>query len=120
MLPILNIVGSLAGAWLEGRQEKAKAKQKLAITKIEAQAKRVEQDGNWDEKAMDASDNAWKDEAWTLTFIAIIIFSFIPYFQPFVARGIEFLATFPEWLQWSIMASIGASFGLKSIGKFTK
>ena len=77
MLPILNIVGSLAGSWLEGRQEKAKAKQKLAITKIEAQAKRVEQDGNWDEKAMDASDNSWKDEAWTLTFIAIIIFKII-------------------------------------------
>ena len=61
-----------------------------------------------------------KIEAWTICFIAIIILSFIPYFQPHVAKGIEFLSTFPDWLQWSVMASIGASFGLKSIGKFTK
>jgi hypothetical protein len=74
----------------------------------------------WETTMAKASDDSWKDEAWTLTFIAIIIFSFIPYFQPYVARGIEFLGTFPEWLQWSIMASIGASFGLKSIGKFKR
>ena len=26
----------------------------------------------------------------------------------------------PDWLSWGILASIGASFGLKSIGQFKK
>ena len=118
MLPILNIVGSLAGTWLEGRQEKSKAKQKLAITKIEAQAKRFEQDGNWDEKAMDASDNSWKDEAWTVCFILLILACFIPALQPYISDGFRFLREdCPDWLSYGILASIAASFGLKSISK---
>jgi hypothetical protein len=32
-------------------------------------------------------------------------------------QGFDFLRTAPEWIQWGILASIGASFGLKSIGK---
>ena len=72
----------------------------------------------WETAMAKASDDSWKDEAWTICFILIIVASFIEPLQPAIARGIEFLATFPEWLQWSIMASIGASFGLKSIGKF--
>ena len=37
MLPILNVVGTLASTWLEGRQEKAKAKQQLEVAKVQAQ-----------------------------------------------------------------------------------
>lgn len=118
MLPILNIVGTLASTWLEGRQEKAKAKQQLEVAKVQAQVKRVEKDGNWDEKAMDASDNSWKDEAWTICFISLIFACFIPALQPYISDGFRFLREdCPDWLSYGILASIAASFGLKSISK---
>ena len=65
MLPIISAVASLAGTWLEGKQAKAKLKQTLEVAKVQAQVKRVEQDGNWDEKAVASMDSSWKDEAWT-------------------------------------------------------
>ena len=66
-----------AGQWLNNRQEKADcSKQKLAVAKIEAQVKKVEQTGDWEELAMKASDQSWKDEAWTICFILLIFACF--------------------------------------------
>ena len=43
----------------------------------------------------------------------------IPAPQPYVAEGFRVLKEdCPEWLSWGILASIGASFGIKSIGQF--
>ena len=121
---VVSGLSKAVGGYFEHKSKESVAKSNLKIAEIDAkvavQKKVAEGKVEWETAMAKASDDSWKDEAWTLTFIAIIIFSFIPYFQPHIARGIEFLATFPEWLQWSIMASIGASFGLKSIGKFTK
>tara|TARA_A100000172_G_C3016586_1_gene101675 strand:+ start:496 stop:873 length:378 start_codon:yes stop_codon:yes gene_type:complete len=121
---IVNGLSKAVGGYFEHSAKKAKANSDLKIAEIDAktavQKKIVEGKVDWEKTMAQASDDSWKDEAWTVCFIAIILFSFIPYFQPFVSNGIQFLSTFPEWLQWSIMASIGASFGLKSIGKFTK
>ena len=121
---IVSGLTKAVGGYFENKSKQSVAKSNLKIAQIDAkvavQKKIVEGKVEWETTMAKASDDSWKDEAWTLTFIAIIIFSFIPYFQPHVAKGIEFLGTFPDWLQWSVMASIGASFGLKSIGKFTK
>ena len=118
---VLGPVANLAGQWLANRQEKSVAKQKLAVAKIEAQVKKVEQDGDWEEIAMKASDQSWKDEAWTICFIVLIFACFIPALQPYIANGFQFLREdCPDWLSWGILASIGASFGLKSIGQFKK
>ena len=62
----------------------------------------------------------WKDEAWTILFIAIIGMCFIPPLQPYVERGFDALTKTPQWFQWAMYASIGASFGLRGIGKFKK
>ena len=43
---LIGPVANLAGTWMQNRAEKAQAKQKLAVAKIEAQTK-VEQDGAW-------------------------------------------------------------------------
>ena len=72
MIQLLGPIANIASTWLQGKQEKAKAKQQLEVAKVQAQVKRGEQDGSWEEKAMDASDNSWKDEAWTILFIIII------------------------------------------------
>ena len=53
--------------------------------------------------------------------ISIIVACFIPAAQPYLSDGFKFLREdCPDWLSWGILASIGASFGLKSIGQFKK
>ena len=117
-LNLIAPIANLAGQWMSNRAEKAQAKQKLAVAKIEAQVKKVEQDGDWEEQAMSASKDSWKDEAWTLTFIALIFACFIPSLQPYISEGFKFLREdCPEWLTYGILASIAASVGLKSITK---
>lgn len=117
---LIGPIASIAGTWLEGKQKKAEAKAKLEVAKVEATVKKVEQDGDWESQAMSASDNSWKDEAWTLTFIFIILSSFVPPLQPYMQAGFDFLRTAPDWIQWGILASIAASFGLKSISQLKK
>ena len=121
---IVSGLSKAVGGYFEHKGKESVAKSNLRIAEIDAkvavQKKIVEGKVEWESAMAKASEDSWKDEAWTICFITIIVLSFIPYFQPHVAKGIEFLATFPEWLQWSVMASIGASFGLKSIGKFKK
>ena len=55
---------------------------------------------------MSASQDSWKDETWTLTFIALIFACFIPALQPYIADGFKFLREdCPEWLTYGILAS---------------
>ena len=118
---IIGPVANLVGTYIKGKQEKAKLKTEVELTKLQATKTKIEKDGNWDEAAMSASDNSWKDEAWTLTFIAIILASFIPALQPFMKQGFIFLKNdSPDWISYGILASIAGSFGLKSIAQFRK
>jgi|TARA_S200002703_G_scaffold136266_1_gene125508 hypothetical protein len=118
---ILGPVAGLAKTWIEGKQKKAQLKSQVELTKLEATKKQIEKDGNWSEKAMEASADSWKDEAWTLTFIAIIFASFVPALQPFMQQGFLFLKNdCPEWISYGILASIAGSFGLKGIAKMKK
>ena len=118
---LLPAVTQLATGWLDGRKEKAVAKQKLAVAKIEAQVTKVQSDASWEEKAIDSSVNSLKDEAWTIIFTVIIAAAMVTYLQPYIKEGFRVLKNdCPEWLSWGILASIAASFGLKSIGAFKK
>ena len=118
---LIPAVTELASGFMANRKEKAAAKQKLAVAKIEAQVSKVQSDAGWEEKAIDSSSNSLKDEAWTICFIAIIIACMVPDLQPYIKEGFRVLKDdCPEWLSWGILASIAASFGLKSIGQFKK
>ena len=118
LLPALT---ELASGYLSNRKEKAVANQKLAVAKIEAQVTKVQSDASWEEKAIDSSVNSLKDEAWTICFIVIIAAAMVPDLQPYIKEGFRVLKDdCPEWLSWGILASIAASFGLKSIGQFKK
>jgi len=117
MLNILGPISNLAGKWMEGQQKKAELKTKLEPAKIEGQIKRAASDAAWEEKAMDASASSWKDELWTVFFVGLLCACFYPPAQPYIADGFRFLREdCPEWLSWGILVSIGASFGVKSIG----
>ena len=118
---ILGPVASLAKTWIEGKQKKAQLKSQVELTKLEATKTKIEKDGNWDESAMRASDNSWKDEAWTLTFIFILFASFFPALQPYMQQGFLFLKNdCPDWISYGMLASIAGSFGLNGIAKIRK
>jgi hypothetical protein len=118
---LIPAVTELASGFMANRKEKAAAKQKLEVAKIEAQVSKVQSDAGWEEKAIDSSSNSLKDEAWTICFIAIIIACMVPDLQPYIKEGFRVLKDdCPDWLSWGILASIAASFGLKSIGQFKK
>ena len=118
---LIPAVTELASGYLSNRKEKAVAKQKLAVAKIEAQVTKVQSDASWEERAIDSSANSIKDELWTCAFILLIGAAMIPDLQPYIKVGFRVLKDdCPEWLSWGILASIAASFGLKSIGQFKK
>ena len=117
---LIPIVGELASGWLKGRAESQAAKHKVKMAKAEAEAELMKHEAGWEKIMAEASKDSWKDEAWTLTFIAIVIASFLPHTQPYVVQGFDALSQTPEWFRWAMYASIAASFGIRGISKFRK
>jgi len=116
---LIPIVGDLAGSWLKGKadEKKATSEAKVAKAKAEAEVMKVAatHEAGWEKIMANSSDNSWKDEAWTILFIVIIAMCFIPFTQIYVERGFEALSATPDWFQYAVFASIGASFGLRGL-----
>lgn len=85
MTPLLANLRGLALNWLQSRAAEkktyAKARAKRAMLAAETEA-------GWAEWMAAASVSGWKDEAWTLCFIAIILACFIPPAAAFCAAGV--------------------------------
>jgi len=116
---IIGPISSLASTWMESKVAKTKAQGEATLAKVKAEAKVMEtmatHEAGWEKIMAQASDNSWKDEAWTILFIIIIAMSFVPPLQPFVTQGFEALDKTPQWFQWAMYASIGASFGIRGL-----
>ncbi|MDA7891201.1 hypothetical protein N9B14_01420 [Akkermansiaceae bacterium] len=116
---LIGPIASLAGSWMESKVEQTKAKGVVAKAKAEAEAQvmvtAATHEAGWEKIMAQASDNSWKDEAWTILFIVIIAMCFIPFTQPYVERGFEALSNTPAWFQYAVYASIAASFGLRGL-----
>ncbi len=109
------------GADLAGGYLKNKAEQSKAVH--EAKMKVIQNDGDWESKAVDASANSWKDEFWTLV-LAVPIFM-IGYAIVVddttvidrVQQGFVALSELPEWYQYLLFIAISSSFGIKGVSK---
>ena len=110
---IIGAVGSLATSYLDG---------KTAIQKANAEIKLKQATGemDWEQSAIDASKDSWKDELWTIVFVLILAANFIPSLQDTMAQGFANLETPPIWVQWGMYASIAASFGIRTVKGFGK
>jgi len=121
---LIPIVGNLAGSWLQGKadEKKATSEAKVAKAKAEAEVMKVAatHEAGWEKIMAKSSDNSWKDEAWTILFIVIIAMCFIPLTQSYVERGFDALSATPDWFQYAVFASIGASFGIRGLKGFKK
>lgn len=116
---LIGPIASVAGKWMEGRQKKAELKAKLEEAKVNAKVRKIEQDGDWEVEQARNSADSWKDELYTIFFVVLMSACFYPPAQPYIEDGFRFLREdCPEWLTYGILASIAASFGLKSITKF--
>ena len=124
MLNFLAPIAKIAGSLVEGQVEKSKAKAKAKVARAEAEAEvlRVSatHEAGWEKIMAEASRDSWKDEAWTILFIAIIAASFIPWCRPYIAEGFAALEIAPDWFTYAMYASIAASFGIRGIKGFKK
>ena len=116
---LISPIANLAGSFLERKVEEQKGKTAVAVAKATAEAEVMKvaatHEAGWEKIMAQASDNSWKDEAWTILFILIIAMCFVPFTQPYVERGFAALSATPDWFQYAVYASIAASFGLRSI-----
>ena len=115
---ILGPVSNLAGTWLQGRVDKAKAETDVKVAKAKAEAKVYETSATSEmlnEQALTAQmAGSWKDEFWTIIFGAILLGSFLPFSQEYVKEGFIFLETStPSWFSTCLYICIGSSFGYR-------
>jgi hypothetical protein len=110
---IVSAIGGLATSYIDG---------KTAIQKANAEIKLKQATGeiNWEQSAIEASKESFKDELWTVVFVLILCANFVPALQDTMARGFENLETTPLWVQWGMYASIAASFGIRTVRGFKK
>jgi hypothetical protein len=105
---IISAIGGLATSYIDG---------KTAVQKANAEIKLKQATGemDWEQSAIEASKDSWKDELWTIVFVLILVANFIPSMQDVMARGFANLETTPLWVQWGMYASIAASFGIRTM-----
>lgn len=105
---IVSAIGGLATSYIDG---------KTAVQKANAEIKLKQATGeiDWEQSAIEASKESWKDELWTIVFVAILVANFIPNMQDVMATGFANLETTPLWVQWGMYASIAASFGIRTM-----
>lgn len=115
ILPLFTGVLQLAQIWLTS---KAREKQGLSEAKVKRMLSAADSEQSWTAFMAQASHEGWKDEAWTICFILIILACFVPSMQPYVERGFIVLGNTPDWFRWAMLASISASFGLRGFSKF--
>lgn len=113
MIGIVNSLSGLAKSYID-------AKTAVKITEAEIKKKQLTGEIDWEQSAIEASKDSWKDELWTLVFVVILIANFIPSLQETMARGFANLEATPLWVQWGMYASIAASFGIRTMRGFGK
>ena len=121
MLGLSSIIGpisSLAGTWLQGRVDKAKAETEVKVAKAKAEAEVYKTSATSEmlnEQALTAQmAGSWKDEFWAIIFGGVLVASFLPWSQPFVKEGFIFLEeSTPQWFSTCLYICIGSSFGYR-------
>jgi hypothetical protein len=118
---LLSSVGDIAGTWVKGKMEEKKAQTEIKVAKAKAEATVYEKQATGEldmEKSLtEQMGGSWKDEAWTIFFIAVLACCFLPWTQDAVKEGFIFLdESTPDWFAHCIYISISASFGYR-VGK---
>jgi len=111
-----QIIGSLGGL----AQSYIDSKTQIKITEAEIKKKQLTGEMDWEQSAIEASNNSYKDELGTIVFVLILFGNLIPVLQAPMAGGFANLETTPLWVQWGMYASIAASFGIRTMRGLNK
>ena len=78
-------IASLAGTWLQGRVDKAKAETDVKVARAKAEAKVYETEATsgmlMEQNLTSQMAGSWKDEFWTIIFGGILLACFLPWTQ---------------------------------------
>ena len=93
-LPILGsavgLVGDLAGSWLKGRVAKQQAETEAKVAQAKAKAvvyeKQATGELDMERSLTEQMGGSWKDEAWTIFFIAVLTACFLPWTQVIILQ----------------------------------
>ena len=115
---LISPIASLAGTWLEGRVNKAKAETEVKVPRARAEAKVYETEATSsmlnEQSLTNQMAGSWKDEFWTIIFGGILVACFLPFSQEYVKEGFIFLETItPDWFSTCLYICIGSSFGYR-------
>lgn len=123
---ITNVIGGVAGTYMETRQIKATAKAKIETAKVEAEVKRIElsatTERDYDLEALRQTQYSYKDEVALVVVLAPFVGSFLPWTQDTVAEGWRHLSEHaPDWYTYAFLGAIGASMGIRwAVSQFGK
>ena len=111
-------IANLDGTWLQGKVDKSKADSDVKVARAKAEAKVYETEATSqmlnEKKLTDQMGDSWKDEAWSLWFIAVLTACFLPWTQEYVKEGFIFLDEHtPTWFHNMLYIVIGSSFGYR-------
>ena len=113
---LIQPVANIAGGIIKNRQE-------INAAKHQAKLARLQNDADWEARAMDASANSWKDEFWTIILsipIFAIGYSIVMDDPEIIARtklAFTALEDLPDYFQMLLFIAISSSFGLKGVDR---
>jgi len=109
-VPILGEIVGLGRDWLKGKQEIKKAKTQAEATVIVNSAQSL---ADWEKIQAKNAGDSWKDEFWTIVLSLPFLASFNGDWVEHIQAGFNVLSTLPDWYQYALLLSIGASFGVR-------
>ena len=115
-----NMIGQKFGSLGALAKSYNYAKTTVKITEAEIKKKQLTGEIDWEQSAIEASKDSWRDERWKIVFVLILAANFVPYLQDIMVRGFVNLVTTLLWVQWGIYAFIAASFGIRTMKGLTK
>lgn len=110
-------VFSIGNTWIEGRNQRMKVKAEAEANVMTTASKST---SDWIAYMSQASQDSWKDEFWTIIFSIPLILCFIPGGAEYVQQGFVSISETPVWYQNTVLALVGASVGIRHIGKGAK
>lgn len=112
--PIIDTVGSIVGNYQKRKIIKAEGKIRIQEARIERTVKKLAGDIDYNAEAQKGMQASWKDEFLVVVLWGFFVACFVPALQPYIKNGLVFLkAEAPWWLEFSLLGSVVATFGLK-------
>ncbi len=115
-IPIVSDLIHLVSTYIKGKNVLKQAKIDAETAVLMRVADNV---ADWEKIRAKAAQSSWKDEYLVLILSFPFIASFIPDAEPYIQSGFEAMSKTPDWYQWSFMAAICASFGIKGLRGIT-